>query len=208
MDPLSVTVSAIAVIQATSAVLSICYDYRSAIKNTPWALAKAIEEVRDLRNVLESLENLSKRLETQDLKEDKRLSTLRLLCTSDKGPLQACLLELNRLETNLSSPKWANQLGRKRKALIQVIGWQVKESEIHQSLRALDRYKLSLNVAMTADEAYVPVFCNISVYAGGTRSVVKIPHANIFQRIITRSTGAVQRHPLHYKGLTRRIHHL
>ena len=171
MDPLSITVSVIAVIQATSTVLSICYDYRSAIKNTPWALAKAIDEVRDLRNVLESLENLSKRLETQDLEVDPRLSTLKLLCSSDSGPLQACLLELNRLGTKLSSPTWINQLGRKRRALIQAIGWQVKDSEIRESLRILDRYKLSLNLAITADEAYVAVFLNHSMPIWNTETL-------------------------------------
>jgi hypothetical protein len=55
MDPLSVTASIIAVLQATSAVLSICYDYRCAIKHSPWGLERAVDEIRDLRNVLESL---------------------------------------------------------------------------------------------------------------------------------------------------------
>lgn len=45
MDPLSVTASIIAVIQATNAVISVGCDYRSAVKNSPWALSRVIEGV-------------------------------------------------------------------------------------------------------------------------------------------------------------------
>jgi hypothetical protein len=156
MDPLSMTASIIAVLQAASSVLSVCYDYRAAVKSTPWGLAKATEEIRDLRNVLESLETLSKRVEARKQHDaEKSLSTFRLICSKDKGPLNACLLELNRLQKKLGSPKWVNELGRKRRALIQAIGWQIKDREIQESLEILDRYKSSLNLALTAGETYV-----------------------------------------------------
>jgi Fungal N-terminal domain of STAND proteins len=150
MDPLSITASIIAVLQATTAVLSICYDYRSAIKHHPWGLAKAIDEVRDLRNILESLELLSSK---SDDGSDTRLSNLRLLCKQETGPLQGCLAELHQLEKKITSPKWSNQLGKRRKALIQAIGWQVKDGDVQQSLQHLNRFKTTLNLALTADEA-------------------------------------------------------
>lgn len=102
MDPLSITASIIAVLQATTAVLSVCYDYRSAIKHRPWGLAKAIEEVRDLRNVLESLERISTK---SDDGSDSRLVNLRLLCKKETGPLQGCVAELHQLEKKITSPK-------------------------------------------------------------------------------------------------------
>jgi hypothetical protein len=152
MDPLSITASIIAVLQATTAVLSVCYDYRSAIKHHPWGLAKAIDEVRDLRNVLESLEKIATKFDESSA-TDPRLSNLRLLCNQETGPLQGCLAELHQLEKKITSPKWSNQLGKKRKALIQAIGWQVKDVDVQQSLQHLNRFKMTLSLALSVDEA-------------------------------------------------------
>ena len=155
MDPLSVAASIIALLQAANAVISVCYDYRSALTNSPWALVKAIEEVRDLRNVLESLEGLANQLQKEGSDADTRFSTLRLLCSDESGPLQSCQVELDKLQKKLLSPKWSQQLGRKRRALIQAFGWQVKDSDVRRSLQELGRYKATLNLALSTDQAYV-----------------------------------------------------
>ena len=157
MDPLSVTASVIACLQATSAVISVCLDYRSALKRTPWGLSKVTEEVRDLRNVLESLQGVADRLENQDLTsgldDKKRRASLQLLCSSGRGPLQNCTAELNQLEKNLCPPKWSQNLGKRRRALIQAAGWRMQDSEVKESLRSIERYKATINLALTADEA-------------------------------------------------------
>lgn len=51
MDPLSISASIVAILQATTTVISICYDFRACIK--------VIDEVKSLRNILETLEQLS-----------------------------------------------------------------------------------------------------------------------------------------------------
>jgi hypothetical protein len=157
MDPLSVTASVIACLQAASSVISVCLDYRTALKQAPWGLTKAIEDVRDLRNILETLEGLTYRTDGQIFEagsDDKRQwASLQLLC-SDHGPLQNCAVELNRLEKKLCTPKWTQSLGTKRKALIQVVGWRIKDSDIRESLETIGRYKATITLALTADEVY------------------------------------------------------
>ena len=155
MDPLSVTASVIACLQAANSIVSVCLDYRAALDQVPWGLAKAIEDVRDLRNVLETLESVADRADSQSLKADsyhkRQWASLQLLC-SDHGPLQNCTAELNRLEKKLCEPKWAQNLGKRRKALIQAVGWQIRDSDVKESLKTIGRYKATLTLALTADE--------------------------------------------------------
>lgn len=63
MDPLSISASIIALLQATSALISVCYDFRACIKNAPWSLTRVIDEVKSLRNILETLDRLTDSIE-------------------------------------------------------------------------------------------------------------------------------------------------
>jgi hypothetical protein len=101
-DPLSIIASIVTVLQATTAVLSVCCDYRSATKHYACGLAKAVDEVRDLKNVVKFWEQLSTK---SDDSSDTRLSNLRLLCKWETGPLQGCLAELYQLEKKTTPPK-------------------------------------------------------------------------------------------------------
>jgi hypothetical protein len=154
MDPLSITASIIAVLQATNAVISVCYDYSSAVRNSSWELPRVTEEVRSLRNVLESLEQLAKKAEGADPAAETQLLTLKLLCESGvgPGPLASCLQELERLKNKLSPPDWAGRDGSKRRAFIQALGWPLKEGDTRKTLENLGRFKTTLNLAMTADQ--------------------------------------------------------
>jgi hypothetical protein len=150
MDPLSVTASIIAVIQATSAVVSICYDYSSAIKGASWELIKIIDEVRDLRNVLESLERLA-RQEESSKPAISRLPSLRLLCEPETGVLAQCLTDLHDLDKKLRPSGYP--AGSKRRALIQASGWPFKKGAVEKTLAHIGRLKATLTLAITADEA-------------------------------------------------------
>jgi hypothetical protein len=153
MDPLSVTASIIAVLQATNTVISICYDYSSAIKNSPWELTRVTEETKNLRSVLETLEQLSKKAESADPTAKSQLPALRLLCESDTSPLAACLLELEALEKKLAPPNWSRQSGSKKRALVQALGWPLREGDTKKILGNIERVKATLNLAITADQA-------------------------------------------------------
>src|SRR5215471_14142708 len=99
MDPLSITASIVNVLQAINTVISICYDYRATIKDCPRRLTRVMEEIKDLRNVLESLEKLAAKAEMEeDATENARLPALKLLCQVDQGTLDVCLKNLEFLK--------------------------------------------------------------------------------------------------------------
>ncbi|KAI9856111.1 MAG: hypothetical protein M1813_009229 [Trichoglossum hirsutum] len=153
MDPLSIAASIITVLHATNAVISICYDYGAAVKKSPWELSRLTEEVKSLRNILEALEQLAKKSESSDSATDSQLPTLTLLCEPDTGPLAMCLTELEALEKKLCPPSWSGQVGSKRRALVQAFGWPLKERDTKKILENIGRYKATLNLAITADQA-------------------------------------------------------
>ena len=153
MDPLSVTASIIAVLQATSAVVSICYDYSSAAQGSSWELLQIIDEVRGLRNVLETLEGLSRQAESRVSGVGSRLPSLELLCDPRTGLLARCLTELTDLEKKLQPPGWSGPAGSRRTALIQASGWPLKKGAVERSLATIRRLQETLALAITADEA-------------------------------------------------------
>ena len=157
MDPLSITASIVAVLQATSAVISVCYDYSAAIKGAPWELSKVTDELKGLRDVLESLAKLSKAAADADPAAQSRLPALELLCDpkANGGPLAACLDEINGLKAKLSPPSWSGKDGSKRQALIKALGWPLKAKDTQRSLENISRFKGTLNVALTSDLGYV-----------------------------------------------------
>jgi hypothetical protein len=153
MDPLSVTASVIAVLQAAQTVVSVCYDFRAAINDTPWALTRITSSINDLRLILSRLEEVANESE---LKSDgtnlARLTTLEALC-KDGGAISNCFEELKTLEKKLLPRSWAGKEGSKRRALIQSIGWQFKGGDAEETLRRLEGYKSTLNLAITMDQA-------------------------------------------------------
>jgi hypothetical protein len=153
MDPLSVTASVIAVLQAANTVVSVCYDFRAAIKDYPWALTRITSSINELRFILNRLEQVANESELGfDETNILRLSTLEVLC-QDGGAVSNCFEELKMLETKLVPGSWAGKDGSKRRALIQSIGWQFKGKEAEETLQRLERYKSTLNLAITMDQA-------------------------------------------------------
>lgn len=101
MDPLSISTSIIALLQATTTVISICYDFRACIKNAPWSLSRVIDEVKSLRDIVETLEQLSQaRIGT----DAKRRPVFELLCDPKNGPLASCKREVKYLEEKIVAP--------------------------------------------------------------------------------------------------------
>jgi hypothetical protein len=153
MDPLSVTVSIIAVLQAANSVVSVCYDFRAAIKDSPWALSRITSSINELRVILSRLEQVANESELNfDETNIARLSTLEVLC-QDGGAVSNCLEELKILEKKLVPGSWAGKEGGKRRALIQSTGWQFMGNEANETLHRLDGYKSTLNLAITMDQA-------------------------------------------------------
>ena len=156
MDPLSAAASILAILQVTSKVVSICYDYRAAAKDSSWELPRVIEEVKSLRNVLETLEKLAHEMEGPGADARARLPTLQILCkprTGDEGGLlDMCFEELNRLRDKLTPPKWMGPTGSKRQAIGQVLRWPLNKTDTIKMLETIGRFRDLLNLALTADQ--------------------------------------------------------
>ena len=153
MDPLSVTASVIAVLQAAQAVVSVCYDFRAAIKDSPWALTRITSSINELRLILSRLEEVANESESKsDETNIARLTTLEILC-KDGGAINNCFEELKTLEKRLTPGSWAGKEGSKKRALIQSIGWQFKSDDAKETLQRLEGYKSTLNLAITMDQA-------------------------------------------------------
>jgi hypothetical protein len=156
MDPLSVVANVITVLQVANSIIVICYEVRSAIKQSPWSLTRVIDEIRDLRNVLESLENICGTLDSSKSSDATRLRSFQLLCGSETSPLARCLQELSSLEKKIATNKVTpgkSTLLFKTRALTQVMGWQLKEGDAKVALERIERCKNTIQLALTADEA-------------------------------------------------------
>ena len=153
MDPLSITASIIAILQSTNSIISVCYDVKAALKQEPWSLTRIMDEVKDLRTVLETLERLASRLDDANSMDSKRKSVLEILCEPEMGPLASCLRELTFLEDKITLSNSMGSSNTKRRAFLQAMGWQLKDLDAKLCLERIERCKSTLNLAITADEA-------------------------------------------------------
>ena len=142
MDPLSLTGTLIAVVQITTAVISICYDYRQGTKNAAREVIQISDQLSSLKDVLDALLRLVENSESSD---PSRLSTFELLLKPD-GPLSTCKTELERLKEKLEPETgW--------RAVRQSLVWPLKEGDMRKALSNLERLKSTMQLALSADQA-------------------------------------------------------
>jgi len=152
MDPLSISAGIIAVLQVTTTILSICYNYRAAINNAPGELCQVTEEIKGLRNILETLQDLAFEAKGTDPAARARLPSLNRLSDPD-GPLTSCLAELRQLKRQLAPPKWSGPEGSRRQAVVQSLRWPLRQEDTRKTLESIGRFKSTLNLALLADQA-------------------------------------------------------
>ena len=142
MDPLSVAASVFAVIQISSKVIKLCYDYQEEAKNASKDASRITSEVSSLQDVLHPLFKLATE---EEQKGSSRLPTLNKLTQPD-GPLTKCMAQL---EVLLEALKQASGL----KALGKALKWPFKEKEVNVSLESIRAFKATLNLALSVDQA-------------------------------------------------------
>ena len=76
----------LAIIQISGTVISYCYDYRKSVRSAPRDLARMLDEVSDLRNVMERLI----RLVDDDVASGGRYLPAVEQMTRRNGPLERC----------------------------------------------------------------------------------------------------------------------
>ncbi|KIM99130.1 hypothetical protein OIDMADRAFT_201765 [Oidiodendron maius Zn] len=145
MDPISVTGTIIAVLQITSSLISICYDYRTGVKGATREAVQITEELTSLRNILESLLQVVEKSQSSEGKDGSRLATFELLA-KDGGLLMNCKTELERLKSKLEPETGWRKM---RNSLI----WPLKEGEVRKALDGLERLKGTMVLALSTDQA-------------------------------------------------------
>ena len=141
MDPLSVTASIIAVIQISGAVVSICYEYRSAVKGAFKAAIRITEEVKSLQDVLERLLKL---VELETARGSSSLPTLRPL-TEPGGALLRCQEDLSALRDRLGSVQHGN-------LLMKTLKWPLTERDVEKTIERLSIIKGTISLALITDQ--------------------------------------------------------
>lgn len=139
-------------LQVTSAVVSVCYNYSRAVKSSSWELPRIIEELKSLREALENLESIAEQAESSDPVTGSQLPALKLLCRPE-GVLTVCLTELEALKNKLAPPRWSYNMGVRGKAMVQALRWPLEEAETKMIFEKIGRAKSILALAITADHA-------------------------------------------------------
>lgn len=150
-EAVALTASIIAILQITSSVISVCYDYTAALQGKSWELSQVKNEMESLQAVLRTLESLARQAQFATLASVTKLSELALVCKPG-GLLEHCRHEIERLDKRLKSPSWSDGFGPRRKAFIQALRWPLKEAETRKALENISRFKTTLNLAIDADE--------------------------------------------------------
>ncbi len=152
MAELALAATVIAVLQLTGSVISACYDYTAAAKGGSWELSRVSRELSGLRDVLQALEPLAEQADIARSTPGTKPLALAMLNVPG-GLLEQCSSESQQLEGKLKTPSWCDGFGPRRKALIQVLRWPMKEDDTNKALINIGRLKVTLALAITADQA-------------------------------------------------------
>jgi hypothetical protein len=110
MDPLSISTGIITLLQATTTIISVYYNFRAALKDRPWSLTRIIDELKCLRNILESSEELA-----QSVDSPSGLGTrpvVESLSEPDNGPL---LILTQTLSARIRCLEWETEILKLRR---------------------------------------------------------------------------------------------
>ncbi|KAL5343368.1 hypothetical protein BJX70DRAFT_393936 [Aspergillus crustosus] len=142
MDPIGLAASIITLLEATNAVITICYNYNSFSSGTPTALLNLIDETCSLRNVLESLVRL--------VQEETKIGS--------SSPVAAGIEKLEALERQLTPSQYYKTPGRalsRRQSFLQALTWPLKEGEANRVIEQIALLRSTLSLALETDQTLV-----------------------------------------------------
>jgi hypothetical protein len=166
MEPLSLTLSIITILQVSGAVVVALYDYRAGVKHASKDAAQIIAEINGLRAVLESL------LHTVEEETDKERSSR--LATFDKllGPnseVERCKASFESISAKLGIHEKGSAWGSMKRAL----AWPFKKEDIEKILENVQRAKSTIQLALTADQTAMTLEIHESVNTLTLRSTAE-----------------------------------
>lgn len=154
MDPLSVTASAITVIQLTTDLIKGTRKYYNNAKNAPKEIAEFIDQLNILGGVLERLKHTSLKADAtlpsqvtnnggvQSPQVVSRLPLLTKMLEVD-GPLAVCYEEMSTFK---------KKLGRNQSRMKRSLKWPFEKDEIGQAVIRLRNLKTILDTAIISDQ--------------------------------------------------------
>lgn len=140
MDPLSLAASVFAVIQISSKVIKLCYNYQGVARGASEDANRIASNVSSLQGVLHHLLKLATEEEQNG---SSRLPALKELTEPD-GQLTKCMTQLDVLLKGLEQ-------GSRLKALGKALKLPFKEKEVKVILDNIEVLKGTLNLALSAD---------------------------------------------------------
>ncbi|KAK0378058.1 hypothetical protein CLIM01_04604 [Colletotrichum limetticola] len=153
MDPLSISMGVLAALQVASSILAFCYDVRSGMKKITWSLIQIIEEVRDVRNLIEAVQSVLDQGNLVESPVPDHGDTSLELSAKIKPALATCLSQLQALEARIKPELIPNLLDSKTKALVNSISWKLKLNDTKEFIANLQRCKEGLQIAITSHNA-------------------------------------------------------
>jgi hypothetical protein len=142
MGGFSGAASAIAVVDLSAKVASLCAEYSVAVKYAKGDIKRLQRTVNEIKTVLEELKRL---LDKQD---KSQLSTTRTLVE----PLQKCSQALEGLEAKLRI-KLVPTRGRTamQRSGMQALNWPLTSKEVEKMVISLDQYRYTFSLALQVD---------------------------------------------------------
>lgn len=153
MDPLSIATGVITSLQVASSILSFCYDVRAGMNKIPWSMIQVIEEVRDLRNLIEGISSVFDREDALHEMDAGQVEISQRLSETTRPAISTCVAELRALESRIKPEDVESLLGSKRKAFLQSFKWRLKGDEAKEAVANLQRCKATLNVAISSNNS-------------------------------------------------------
>jgi uncharacterized membrane protein len=139
MDGLSGAASVIAVIDISTKITSICYQYAVDVKDAKNDIERVQRKVSDITHVLEKLKQL------RDSQDRKRLSTTHGLSDS----LKQCLRELEDMKAKLepgTTRKTMSRIG------MRALKWPFTNKQVDKIVSILEGYQQTFMLALQVDQ--------------------------------------------------------
>ena len=143
MDGLSTAASISAVIQITCQAYSLCQTYYLEVKKARKDINVLCKEIIAFQDVLRSVRDMA------STHGPGTLSNLHVLCNAD-GLVAKCQKEMEELVSGL----WSG-FGKSEKMKqfgVRALKWPFRSKDIEKALIRIERYKTTLNLALTADQ--------------------------------------------------------
>ena len=120
-----------------------CYNYGSGVKNASRDQERIIDQLTNLRNILEQVRKV---VTGENIQTASQFPALNELIDQSDG-LTRCHAELENLKSKLE-PKSGRHI-------MKALTWPLREADVRKTLDNLERFQRLLSLALSADQTFV-----------------------------------------------------